>query len=90
MELLALGGLERWSLPFGAENGEEQLQRHFAEVERIDLPGTVTFADIDAVRSYFGSSERLADWLERLPAALDEPLVARRSPVVFVATKAER
>jgi SAM-dependent methyltransferase len=87
VELLSFGGLERWSLPFGAANGEEQLRRHFDDVERIDLPGTVTFKDIDAVRSYFGSSDRLAPALERLPTSLDEPLVARRSPVLFVATK---
>ena len=87
VELLALGGLERWSLPFGAENGEEHLRRHFADVERTDLPGTVTFADIEAVRSYFGSSDRLAPALQRLPTSLAEPLVARRSPVLFVATK---
>ena len=86
-ELLALGGIEGWQLPFGAENADERLRRHFESVERIDLPGTVTFSDIDAVRSYFGSSERLAPALERLPASLDEPLVARRCPVVFVATK---
>jgi SAM-dependent methyltransferase len=87
VELLALGELERWSLPFGAENGEEKLRRHFDDVDRIDLPGTVTFADIEAVRSYFASSDRLAPALERLPTSLAEPLVARRSPVLFVATK---
>ena len=87
VELLAFGGLERWSLPFGGENGEEQLRRHFDDVERVDLPGTVTFTDIGAVRSYFGSSDRLAPALERLPTSLDEPLVARRCPVLFVATK---
>ena len=87
VELLAFGELERWSLPFGGENGEEQLRRHFDDVERVDLPGTVTFADIEAVRSYFGSSDRLTPALERLPTRLAEPLVARRSPVLFVARK---
>ena len=87
VELLALGGVERWSLPFSGENGEDQLRRHFDDVERIDLPGTVTFSDIEVVRSYFGSSDRLAPALERLPTSLDEPLVTRRSPVLFVATK---
>ena len=61
--------------------------RHFDDVERLDLPGTVTFADIEAVRSYFGSSDRLAPALEQLPTSLTEPLVARRSRSVFVATK---
>jgi SAM-dependent methyltransferase len=86
-ELLALGGLERWDLPFDAENGEEILGQHFSSVERQDAHGTVTFPDIDLVRSYFASSERLSGALGRLPERLDEPLVARRLPVVFVATK---
>jgi SAM-dependent methyltransferase len=86
-ELLALGGLTRWDLPFAAENGVELLCRHFATVERRDAFGTVTFEDIGMVRSYFASSERLASGLGRLPDALPEPLVARRCPTVFVATK---
>lgn len=86
-ELLALGGIERWDLPFQAENAAEILGRHFANVERWDAYGTVTFRDIELVRSYFGSSERLAGALERLPHILDAPLVARRLPAVFVATK---
>ena len=45
----------------------------------------MTFRDIDLVRSYFASSERLTGALVRLPAALYGPLVARRLPVVFVA-----
>jgi SAM-dependent methyltransferase len=85
-ELLALGGLERWDLPFAAENAESILGRHFARVERRDAYGTVTFHDIETVRTYFASSERIAAALERLPEALDAPLVARRCPVVFVAT----
>jgi hypothetical protein len=85
-ELFALGGVERWELPFGAENGAEILGRHFSSVERHDAPGTVTFADIDLVRSYFASSERLIGGLDGLPDALDGPLIARRLPVVFVAT----
>jgi len=88
-ELFALGGIDHWELPFGAENGVELLSRHFACIERHDVYGTVSFSDIDAVRSYYGSSERLAGALGKLPDALDEPLVARRLPVVFVATKAE-
>ena len=84
-ELLALAGIERWELPFEAENGAEILRRHFSSVERQDAHGTVTFRDIDLVRSYFASSERLTSALDRLPEALDGPLVARRRPVVFVA-----
>jgi SAM-dependent methyltransferase len=86
-ELFALGGIDHWEVPFRTENGVEILGRHFANVERRDAFGTVSFDDIDAVRSYFASSERLAWALDRLPDALDEPLVARRRPTVFVATK---
>ena len=85
-ELLALGGLEHWDLPFAAENGAAILGRHFGSVERHDANGTVTFSDIELVRSYFGSSERLSGALDRLPEELDAPLVARRLPAVFVAT----
>ena len=87
-ELLALGGITRWDLPFAAENAAEILGHHFANVERRDAYGTVTFRDIELVRSYFASSERLAGALDRLPHVLAGPLVARRLPVVFVATKA--
>ena len=86
-ELLALGGVERWDLPFGAENAEELLGRHFARVERRDAFGTVTFHGIEPVRTYFASSERISGALERLPEELETPLVARRCPVVFVATR---
>lgn len=85
-ELLALGGLECWDMPFAAENGAEILGRHFGSVERQDVHGTVTFPDIELVRLYFGSSERLSGALDRLPEALDAPLIARRLPAVFVAT----
>jgi hypothetical protein len=85
VELLALGGLGRWDLPFDAESAEEILRRHFSSVARRDAHGTVTLHDIDVVRSYFASSERLSGALDRLPEALDGPLVARRLPVVFVA-----
>jgi SAM-dependent methyltransferase len=85
-ELLALGGLGRWDMPFASETGGEILSRHFASVERIDAPGTVTLTDIEMVRSYFRSSERLSHAVDRLPSALPEPLVVRRSPTIFVAT----
>jgi len=88
VELLALGGQTRWDLPFSAESGAKVLSRHFSSVERRDARGTVTFRDIAMVQDYFGSSERLAPAIERLPGSLEQPLVARRTPVVFVATKA--
>jgi SAM-dependent methyltransferase len=87
-ELFALAGIERSELPFGGENGERLLERHFESVDRLDADGTVVFSDIEMVRSYFGSSDRLEAYLDRLPEQLDEPLVVRRRPVVFVAEKA--
>jgi SAM-dependent methyltransferase len=87
-ELFALAGIERWELPFGAENGAQLLSRHFEVVDVVDADGTVVFADIAMVRSYFESSDRLSAYLDRLPDRLDEPLVVRRRPIVFVAEKA--
>jgi SAM-dependent methyltransferase len=86
-ELFALGGIDRWELPFGAENGAALLGQSFDTVERRDARGTVVFADIDAVRSYFNSSARLSGFVNQLPPSLAGPLVVRRCPVVFVATK---
>ncbi len=86
-ELFALAGIERWELPFGAENGAELLGKSFEAVECRDARGSVVFADIDAARAYFNSSVRLSGFVDRLPVSLAEPLVVRRSPVVFVATK---
>jgi SAM-dependent methyltransferase len=87
IEMFELVGLERLELPFGAENGEEHLSRHFARVRRYDADGTVTFRDAEQIRSYLLSSARLWGGAERVPE-LAEPLVARRRPVVFVAETA--
>jgi SAM-dependent methyltransferase len=86
-EMYDLVGAERVELPFGAENGTELLQEQFATVERRDADGTVTFSSRDAIRRYLESSDRLAAYAANVPE-LDEPLVARRRPVVFVAVKA--
>jgi ubiquinone/menaquinone biosynthesis C-methylase UbiE len=69
------------------ETGAEILGRHFASVETRDGSGTVTLHDASQIRAYFGSSIRLKAWADRVPE-LDEPLVVRRRPVVFVAEKA--
>jgi SAM-dependent methyltransferase len=86
-EMFELAGLERLVLPFGAENGEAHLGRHFARVERRDAEGTVTFRDAEQIRSYLRSSARLRHGADSVPE-LTEPLVTRRRPVVFVAEKA--
>jgi SAM-dependent methyltransferase len=85
-EMYDLVGAEPVPLPFGAENGGEQLRAYFARVERRDADGTVTFATAEPIRRYLGSSERLARYAERVPE-LSRPLVARRRPVVFVADR---
>ena len=72
-------------LSFAAENGDEALQTHFAEVEMRDSSGTVTIDNRDAIVRYVGST---AAWKSiAVPDGLDLPLIARRSNVVFVATK---
>jgi SAM-dependent methyltransferase len=87
-ELFGLAGIDHWELSFSGENAEERLARHFASVERFDADGTVVFSDIETVRSYYASSQRLSRYIDRLPAELDRPLTVRRRPVVFVAAKA--
>ncbi len=89
-EVLELAGLDGWELAFDGANGQARLEAHFARVERREAYGTVTLADIEAVRSYYGSSQRLQPHSTALPATLAEPLVSRRMPVVFVAEKAGR
>jgi SAM-dependent methyltransferase len=83
-EMFELVGLGDWSLPFRGENGRGWLEGYFATVDCRDAGGTVTLHDADAIRTFLGSSERLSGYVARVPA-LQEPLVVRRRPVVFVA-----
>jgi SAM-dependent methyltransferase len=87
--------LELWSrldegpkrnYPFSRENGEIQLARRFAGVERHDIDGDVTFPDWEAARSYVEASPTRSDLLHRLKR-FEGSLVARRRVTVFVATK---
>ena len=84
-EMFALVGITHWPLPFSGENGEEILGRFFPRVERMPADGTVTLRDADAIRRYLGSMMRFSAYVDDVPE-LEEPLVARRRPVVFVAT----
>lgn len=86
-EMLHLAGIDDFHFSFRAENGAEILGRHFARVETRDASGTVTLRDAEQIRSYLRSSARLRDGADRIPE-LEEPLVVRRRPVVFVAEKA--
>ena len=85
-EMLELAGIDDFEFSFRAENGAEILGRHFANVETRDARGTVTLRDAEQIRSYLRSSARLREGADRVPE-LEEPLVARRRPVVFVAEK---
>lgn len=87
---------ELWSLigegehrahPFSAENGAEQLERHFAFVERRDANGTVTFPDWSAAHRYVENSVTRRDLAPLLPH-FDGPLVCSRLVTVFVAETA--
>lgn len=86
-ELKELVGSEHstsWS--FRGEEAEGLLRRRFASVERIEAGGTVTFPDRDAVSAYVRASPALFGVEPEVPE-LEEPLVVRRRPVVFVAEK---
>jgi len=85
-EMFNLVGLERWDLPFGGENGAALLAPHFSRVDVRDGTGTVVFPSAEPIRSYLRSSARLAAYADRVPE-LDQPLLAHRRCVVFVADK---
>lgn len=74
-------------LSFDAENGEAALRKHFAEVRMRDSGGTVAIVDRDAVVRYIESMGAWKHLAEQVPADLAVPFEARRSNVVFVATK---
>jgi SAM-dependent methyltransferase len=72
---------------FSAENGADALARHFADVAARDAGGTVTIQDRDAIVRYLHSAESWRAFADDLPAEIEAPFVARRTAVVFVATK---
>ena len=75
-------------MAFSAESGAADLASHFATVEMRDAGGTVTIRERDAIVRYLRSTETWVAFADLLPDELELPLVARRSNVVFVATKA--
>jgi SAM-dependent methyltransferase len=87
-ELWTLVGRDRrWEGErFFSENAEEPLRRHFGSVERVDVTGSVTFADREAVRGYVASSVAHKHLVEQVPE-LSEPVVATRHNSIFVAQK---
>jgi ubiquinone/menaquinone biosynthesis C-methylase UbiE len=86
-ELWEMVGAEKFKSSFSRENGGEQLQRHFASVERQDVETRAVFQDRHAAASYLATLER-GELADRLPDFV-EPLVARGTPTVFVADKAD-
>lgn len=71
---------------FRGEDAEALLRARFASVEATDASGTVTFPDRAAVAAYVEASAALFGGVIDVPD-LDGPLVVRRRPVIFVATK---
>lgn len=86
-ELRELLGLPpRMATTFSRENGAELLRMRFGRVEERDASGAVTFPDRDAVAAYVEASPVFFEGAREVPE-LDAPLVVRRTPVVFVATR---
>jgi SAM-dependent methyltransferase len=74
---------------FRTENGATYLERHFESVRRVDLVGSVTFPDADAIRRYVGSSALGRDHVDCILGSVP-PLVATKVVGVFIATTASR
>lgn len=87
LELRELVGTGPAALSFSRESGEELLRQSFAAVERIDVDGTVEFADRGAVEDYVRASIVMSPFVDDVPESMEEPFVARRATSVFIATK---
>ena len=87
IELRELVGSGPSTLSFARESGEGRLAPHFDRIRREDVDGTLTFADRAAVEAYVRASIAMSPFVENLPAAIDEPFVARRANSIFVAEK---
>ena len=74
-------------MTFSRENGEEALRRHFAQVERKDVDGSLTFPDAEAIRAYLRSLVTAKHAADGVPE-LAEPLRATTRNTIFVAEKA--
>lgn len=87
IELRELVGSGPSTLSFARETGEGLLAPYFDRIRREDVDGTLTFADRAAVEAYVRASIAMSPFVEHLPAAIDEPFVARRANSIFVAEK---
>ena len=71
---------------FSRENGEEQLAKHFARVERRDVDATIVFPDEAAVHRYVESTF-FADAVARPLPPVEGEFSARTRATVFVAER---
>lgn len=83
-ELADLLGGERPEYSFSAENGEDELRRHFVLVDRRDASGWVTFPSRAEAQDYV---DHTILWRGRQLPPFAGPLRVRRTSVVFLATK---
>jgi ubiquinone/menaquinone biosynthesis C-methylase UbiE len=84
-ELTELLGVERAEYSFSAENGEEQLRRHFSAVTRREAYGWIAFPSRADAQQHV---DHTILWGGRQLPPFEGPLRVRRAPVVFVAEKA--
>jgi SAM-dependent methyltransferase len=87
LELRELVGSGPSILSFGRETGQQLLAPHFAEVRRLDIDGQLEFAGRAEVEEYVRASISMSPFVANLPAAIEEPFVARRANSIFVATR---
>jgi SAM-dependent methyltransferase len=85
-ELWKLVGFRLPERPFSRENGEEQLRRHFARVERRDVDATIVFPDAEAARRYVESSY-FGDRVPRPLPDFEGPFRSSVQASVFVAER---
>jgi ubiquinone/menaquinone biosynthesis C-methylase UbiE len=76
-------------LPFHRGNGAEILRRAFRHVETRAGGGTITFPNMQEVRTYVASTLTRSHLAERVPRG-DGPFVAHADHAVFVATGPRR
>jgi SAM-dependent methyltransferase len=85
-ELWKLVGFALPERPFSRENGERQLRRHFARVERHEVDAVLVFPDAEAAHRYVESSYFAHDVPTPLPR-LDGPFRSSVRASVFVAER---
>jgi SAM-dependent methyltransferase len=81
-ELADLLGVERPDYTFSAENGEAQLRRHFARVERRDASASIVFPGRAEAQEFVDNT---IVWRGRRLPDVEGPIRVRRTPAIFVA-----